>query len=179
MIDRALRIIVFYIMCAAPCNKGIFLWRRRKLVLVNGVLISNIWIKPVLENSFHNDKLVIGELCGSFERQLSFYKELRDTVRSTLSKLILSRGDAAALMAGVEKKKRLLDSIEQERIQSSKFVEYWQERRSELALEGDAVVLNGILTQMESVIKEFLSEEDKLKVYLEKMCKKGGGGQNL
>ena len=125
-----------------------------------------------------NDKLVIGELCGSFERQLSFYKDLRDTVRSTLSKLILSRGDAAALIAGIEKKKKLLDSIEQERTASAKFVEYWQERRDALALDSDAAVLNGILTQMESVIKEFLGEEEKLKVYLEKMYKKGGGGES-
>jgi len=126
-----------------------------------------------------NDKLVIGELCDSFERQLSFYKELRDTVRSTLSKLILSRGDAAALLAGVEKKKRLLDSIERERTESAKYVEYWQVHRDALALNDDAAVLNGILTQMESVIKEFLAEEEKLKIYLEKMYKKNDGGESL
>ena len=126
-----------------------------------------------------DENSVIGELCGSFERQLSFYKELRDTVRSTLSRLILSRGDAAALIAGIEKKKRLLEKIEKERTESSKFVEYWQQRRSDLALRDDAVILNGILTQMESVIKEFLLEEEKLKSYLEKMYKKGSGGQGL
>jgi len=126
-----------------------------------------------------NDEAVIGELCDSFERQLSFYKNLRDTVRSTLSKLILSRGDAAALIAGIEKKKRLLDSIEQERTASAKFVEYWQEHRDALALKEDAVILNGILAQMESVIKEFLGEEEKLKNYLDKMYKMGGGGQDL
>ncbi|MCL2689641.1 MAG: hypothetical protein FWE57_07330 [Chitinispirillia bacterium] len=126
-----------------------------------------------------NDKQVIEELCDSFERQLSFYKELRDTVRSTLSKLILSRGDAAALIAGIEKKKRLLESIEQERTASAEFVEYWQTHRETLALQSDAAILNGILAQMESVIKEFLGEEEKLKNYLQKMYEKNGGSQNL
>jgi superfamily I DNA/RNA helicase len=125
-----------------------------------------------------DDRLVIDELCGSFERQLSLYRELRDTVRSTLSRLILSRGDAAALIAGIEKKKKLLEKIEKERADSSKFVEYWQQRRSALALRDDAAILNGILAQMESVIKEFLLEEEKLKSYLEKMYKMGGGGQS-
>ncbi|MDR0307525.1 MAG: DUF5102 domain-containing protein [Chitinispirillales bacterium] len=126
-----------------------------------------------------DNKQIVAELCDSFERQLSFYKELRDTVRSTLSRLILARGDAAALMAGIEKKKRLLEKIERERAASAKFVEYWQAHRDELSGEEDAAVLNGILTQMEGVIREFLAEEEKLKSFLEKMFKKGSEGQGL
>ncbi|MFP4014281.1 MAG: hypothetical protein ACLFVQ_09370 [Chitinispirillaceae bacterium] len=119
-----------------------------------------------------SDTILVSELSESFQLQLSMYRELRDTVRSILSKLILSRGDVAGLMSGIEKKKKLLEAIEQERTRSSENVALWQERRTLYPVNGEIQALNDILGQTESVIKEFLDGEDQLKNYLEKMYRK-------
>lgn len=119
-----------------------------------------------------SDTILVQELSGSFQLQLSMYRDLRDTVRSILSKLILSRGDVAGLMSGIEKKKKLLEAIEQERAKSSENVSLWQQRRKLYPVNAEIEALNTILGQTESVIKEFLDGEDQLKNYLEKMYRK-------
>ena len=116
-------------------------------------------------------KIVIGALRASFERQLSVYAELRDAARSSLSKLVLSRGDAGVMIAGVEKKARLLEQIDKERASIAEEIEYWQENRQNLARDRDAASLNEILARTETVIKEFLAEEEKLRQYVEKIFK--------
>jgi len=116
-------------------------------------------------------KIVIGALRASFERQLSVYAELRDAARSSLSKLVLSRGDAGVMIAGVEKKARLLEQIDRERASIAEEIEYWQENRQNLARDRDAASLNEILARTETVIKEFLTEEEKLRQYVEKIFK--------
>lgn len=116
-------------------------------------------------------KIVIGALRASFERQLSVYAELRDAARSSLSKLVLSRGDAGVMIAGVEKKARLLEQIDKERASIAEEIEYWQENRQNLARDRDAASLNEILARTETVIKEFLTEEEKLRQYVEKIFK--------
>ena len=125
-----------------------------------------------LNNSTQNNKIIISELCASFERQLAVYRELRDFVRSHLSKMVLSRGDPGVLTVGIDKKVRLLDKINQERASITEHLEYWQEHREELVNDVNAAILNDILEQTEAVIKEFLAEEEKLKQYVEKMCNK-------
>jgi sugar-specific transcriptional regulator TrmB len=118
---------------------------------------------------------MIGELRASFERQLSVYRELRDAVRSNMSKLILARGDPGVLMAGVDKKVKLIAQINAERESVAGHIEFWQGYRQSLsANDRDAVALNDILNKTEAVIKEFLTEEEKLKQYVEKMYNKGG-----
>ena len=116
-------------------------------------------------------KIVIAALRASFERQLSVYAELRDAARSSLSKLVLSRGDAGVMIAGVEKKARLLEQIDRERESIAEEIEYWQENRQNLARDRDAASLNEILARTETVIKEFLTEEEKLRQYVEKIFK--------
>ena len=116
-------------------------------------------------------KIVIAALRASFERQLSVYAELRDAARSSLSKLVLSRGDAGVMIAGVEKKARLLEQIDKERASIAEEIEYWQENRQNLARDRDAASLNEILARTETVIKEFLTEEEKLRQYVEKIFK--------
>jgi len=116
-------------------------------------------------------------LCSSFERQLAVYKELRDFVRSHMSKVVLSRGDAGVLTVGLDKKMRMIERIDQERAGIAGHLEYWQEHREALTNDIDAALLNDILAQTEAVIKEFLAEEEKLKQYVEKICNKGGGTQ--
>jgi 7-keto-8-aminopelargonate synthetase-like enzyme len=130
-----------------------------------------------LNNLPQDSKIILNELRASFGRQLSVYAELRDMVRANLSKLILSRGDPGVLMAGVDKKVRLIDKINQERESVSGHIEFWQEYRKNLSDDRDAASLNDILTQTEAVIKEFLAEEEKLKQYVEKVFKIDGGAK--
>jgi 7-keto-8-aminopelargonate synthetase-like enzyme len=122
----------------------------------------------------NSPQVMIGELRASFERQLSVYRELRDAVRSNMSKLILARGDPGVLMVGVEKKVKLIAQINAERESVAEHIEFWQAYRKNLpANDRDAVALNDILNKTEAVIKEFLTEEEKLKQYVEKMYNKG------
>ncbi|MDR2577340.1 MAG: hypothetical protein LBC70_00820 [Chitinispirillales bacterium] len=124
-------------------------------------------------NNLQRDiRITISELCASFERQFALYIELRDSVRSNFSKLILSRGDPGVLMAGVDKKMQLLEKIDRERAGAAGSIEHWQEYRKNSANDGESAVLNDILTRTEAVIKEFLAEEEKLKQYVEKIYKK-------
>ena len=127
-----------------------------------------------MNNLSRDGKIVISELRASFERQLAVYVELRDTVRAGMSKLVLSRGDAGVLTAGIDRKMKLIEKINQERESIAGHIEFWQEHRKALSGDRDAVSLNDILTQTEAVIKEFLAEEEKLKQYVEKICKKDG-----
>jgi hypothetical protein len=111
------------------------------------------------------------ELRASFERQLAVYRELRDFVRTHMSKLILSRGDPGVLTVGIDKKMKLIALIDAEREAVAGHIAFWQEHRERLAGDRDAALLNDILTETEKVIKEFLAEEEKLKQYVEKICK--------
>jgi len=121
----------------------------------------------------NSPQVMIGELRASFERQLSVYRELRDAVRSNMSKLILARGDPGVLMAGVDKKVKLIAQINAERESVAEHIEFWQGYRQNLPPnDRDAVALNDILNRTEAVIKEFLAEEEKLKQYVEKMYNK-------
>ena len=118
----------------------------------------------------NSPQMMIGELRASFERQLAVYRELRDAVRSNMSKLILARGDPGVLMAGVEKKVKLITQINAERESVAGHIEFWQTYRRNLPPnDKDAVALNDILNKTEAVIKEFLTEEEKLKQYVEKI----------
>ncbi|MDR2591578.1 MAG: hypothetical protein LBC59_02075 [Chitinispirillales bacterium] len=124
----------------------------------------------------NSPQMMIGELRASFERQLTVYRELRDAVRSNMSKLILARGDPGVLMAGVDKKVKLIAQINAERESMAGHIEFWQAYRQNLPPnDRDAAALNDILNKTETVIKEFLAEEEKLKQYVEKMYNKSGG----
>ncbi len=127
-----------------------------------------------MNNMQENDTILVQDLIVSFTRQLALYKELRDTVRSVMSKLILSRGDTAGLMSGIEKKQKLMEAIGLERESSAEKVALWQERRDLYDTNKEIGYFNEILTQTQKVIKEFLESEDQLKRYLEKMYKKSG-----
>jgi hypothetical protein len=125
-----------------------------------------------LNNPPRDDKIAIVELCASFERQLAMYREMRDAVRSNMSKLILARGDAGVLMAGVDKKVKLIAQINAEREAMAGHIEFWQAHRQSLPRsDRDAAALNDVLARTEEAIKEFLAEEEKLKQYVEKMYK--------
>lgn len=119
-----------------------------------------------------NDKMIVQELAIVLNSQLEHYSQLRDLVRKILSRVILARGDITGIVAGLEKKKQLLDQIETERKNSSELIAQWQQRKHFLKDDASVSDLNSILDQMEITIKEFLDEEDKLKKYIENILSK-------
>lgn len=119
-----------------------------------------------------NDKMIVQELAVVLNSQLEHYSQLRDLVRKILSRVILARGDITGIVAGLEKKKQLLNQIETERQNSSELIAQWQQRKHFLKDDASVSDLNSILDQMEITIKEFLDEEDKLKKYIENILSK-------
>ena len=122
------------------------------------------------------DRLLIWKLRQSFSDQLTLYKKLRDTVRIILSRLILSRGDVSGLMCELEEKNKLIEAIQNKRAANADRIKLWQERKSNYPGNKEVMELEVLLEEMETVIREFLDEEDKLKIYLEKVFEKNAGG---
>ncbi|NLG17663.1 MAG: hypothetical protein GX556_10070 [Fibrobacter sp.] len=122
-----------------------------------------------------NDTILIQELADSFRRQLQWYRELRDLVRKILGRLVLSRGDISGVIAGLEKKKDLLENIQNERSRTSAMVEKWQSRKGLMEV-GETQALDEVLEQTGTAIREFLDEEEQLKKYIESIVNKQDGG---
>lgn len=122
-----------------------------------------------------NDTILIRELTNSYTLQFGWYQELRELVQKTLGKLILSRGDISGVISGLEKKSKLLDTIEAERNRTSEYVKKWHERKKHIEAK-DAEELNSVLMKIETAIKDFLNEEDQLKKYIEHLLNKGNAG---
>ncbi|NLE01174.1 MAG: hypothetical protein GX640_15000 [Fibrobacter sp.] len=118
-----------------------------------------------------NDTILIQDLTEMFNSQLFRYRELRDLVRKALGRLVLSRGDMAAVMAGLEKKKKILELIEQERIQYAGLISRYQERKAFFKDEPLVDTLNTVLDNTGTAIREFLDEEEQLKKYIEGILK--------
>jgi hypothetical protein len=119
-----------------------------------------------------HDTILIQELTSSYSQQLIWYKELKDVVRKILSRLILSRGNMTELIAGLEKKQRLMECIETERKRILASVQIWQENKFQFTANDEVNFFNDILTKTSDAIKDFLDEEEKLKKYLEGIIKK-------
>lgn len=119
-----------------------------------------------------NDTILVQELKKSYSMQLCWYRELGLLVQKILGKLILSRGDISGLVSGLEKKQKILSSIENERNRTSDYVKHWQERKNYVTNENEVQELNLILTDVENAIKAFLNEEDQLKKYIERLVEK-------
>jgi hypothetical protein len=119
-----------------------------------------------------HDTILIQELTSSYNRQLVWYKELRDFVQKVLSRLILSRGDISGLMVGLEKKQKLMEQIDTERRRTADSVKKWQDLKLQLAICDEIDELNDTLEKTSIAIKDFLDEEEKLKRYLEGIIKK-------
>jgi len=125
-----------------------------------------------------HDILLIRELTASYEQQLQWYTQLKDMVQKILSRLILSRGDLNELMAGFEKKTKLMECIEKERIRTADAVLQWQEIKIHAAECEETTALNSVLEKTSNAIKGFLDEEEKLKKYLEGIVRKETASQH-
>lgn len=119
-----------------------------------------------------NDKILIQQLTAVLTGQLGHYREMRDLVRKMLSRVILSRGDLSGVISCLEKKKKLLDTIESERQESSVLFVQWQNRKDSIKEDAAVAAMNSILDQTEITIREFLDEEEQLKRYIEKKITK-------
>ncbi len=119
-----------------------------------------------------HDIILIQELTESYRLQFIWYTELRELVRKILGRLILSRGDMSELLSGLEKKQKILKSIEDERKKSYDSVQNWQIIKSQIEPNATTKVFDELLQNTSVAIKEFLDEEEKLKKYLEGIIKK-------
>jgi hypothetical protein len=119
-----------------------------------------------------DDFTCISQLTASFAKQLAWYGELSRIAQKVLSQLVLSRGDAAAVMAGFLQKRAIVDMIAQERGQIREIADFYQKRKEGMkpsALKND---LDLLLAKSEAAIREFLDGEDQLKRRLEFMMDK-------
>ena len=119
-----------------------------------------------------DDTSLVRELTESFSSQVNTYCELKALVQKMMGKLILSRGDFTGLMGSMEQKKRLLDSIEHERLLHNNAIIQWQQRKRSIESSPEVNALDEILAHTGSVIKEFIDEEDQLQSYLERFITK-------
>lgn len=125
-----------------------------------------------------HDIILIQTLTLSYQQQLIWYKELRDLVRKMLSRLILSRGNMSELMIGLEKKQKLLETIEAERIRTSVYIAQWQNCKAHIEANDETKMFDDVLQKTGLAIKEFLDEEEMLKKYLEGIIKKDSFPRN-
>lgn len=119
-----------------------------------------------------HDIILIQELTESYRLQLMWYTELRELVRKILGRLVLSRGDMTELLSGLEKKQKILKSIEDERKKSYESVQKWQLIKLQIEPNAATNFFDEMLEKTGFAIKEFLDEEEKLKKYLEGFIKK-------
>ena len=120
-----------------------------------------------------DDTTLISALQASYKRQLSLYQSLATLVQKTLSQVVLTRGDMSGLMGNFAQKKSLLESILAERAGTEPLVREWQERKATVPQNDHTARLDSLLSQTQSVIREFLEGEEQLKKYLEHVVKKG------
>lgn len=111
--------------------------------------------------------ILIEELTQSYSRQIEWYTKLETIVQKILGQVVLSRGDFSTVMGLFEEKKRLLETITQERESMKNNVEIWQKEKSQIPPSESTAKLNAVLSDAERAIKTFLDTENQLKKYLE------------
>jgi hypothetical protein len=119
-----------------------------------------------------NDTLIIRELKDSYLQQLLYYTVLTETVRTILGRLVLSRGDFGSVSTGLAEKRRLLNSIEEERTRTAGHVRLWQECKDRFSGTVAAQEFDGVLQKTEKKIRDFLDAEEQLKNYIESILRK-------
>jgi hypothetical protein len=120
-----------------------------------------------------DDTTLISALQASYKRQLSQYRSLASLVQKTLSQVVLTRGDMSGLVANFAQKKAILESILKERAEAEPLVLLWQERKAAIPKTAQTAQLDSLLSNTQSVIREFLEGEEQLKKYLEHVVKRG------
>jgi hypothetical protein len=114
-----------------------------------------------------NDTILIQTLTDSYLRQLDLYSELRDVVRQLLSKLVLSRGDLSPVVGSFQRKKELVEAVDAERKAVGEHIVIWQERKKTVERTPESERFEAILQKVTDTIREFLNDEEQLRIYIE------------
>ncbi len=124
------------------------------------------------EKPFFDNEELLAALTDSYLRQLQLYRELSQLVQKALSQLVLSRGDAATIMAGVVQKGKIIDMLMEERKRIKTASVFYQSHKYRIPASPSREALADLLEKTEKAIKEFLEGEDQLKRYLKQVIEK-------
>ncbi len=119
---------------------------------------------------------LIDNLIQSYSDQLGRYNELTILVQQILGQMALSRGDFSGVMGLFEKKKKLLQVIEEERERAKENIALWQKDKTTIPPSENTARLDAVLADTERAIEGFLETEDQLKKYLEHTLAGDGSG---
>jgi hypothetical protein len=115
---------------------------------------------------------LVNELTNTFSYQIQMYRELTTLVQRMIGNLVLSRGDMSGLLSSMEKKKKMLELIEIERHSHSDAIMRWQLMKNNVTMTPEVTILEKVLEDTGSAIKEFINEEEQLRTYIEKSMQK-------
>jgi hypothetical protein len=78
----------------------------------------------------------------------------------------------SGLLSSMEKKKKMLELIEIERHSHSDAIMRWQLMKNNVTMTPEVTILEKVLEDTGSAIKEFINEEEQLRTYIEKSMQK-------
>ena len=113
-------------------------------------------------------QMVIDHLCDSYQKQLSVYSQLIGNGQKMLNALLLNRAQASSLNKLFEKKQQLVEIIETERMHIQTDATEWQNIKGTIEHNPQVDNLNHLLEDIEKAIRKFLTNEDQLRLHLEK-----------
>jgi len=122
---------------------------------------------------------LISHLRESYENQLSLYTELIDNGQKMINALLLNRTQVSSLTALFEKKQALVDSIEKERHRIHDETVAWQQIKSSIERSPEVEQLNALLENIEKALQKFLTNEDHLRLHLEKFFGVSSGEKSV
>jgi hypothetical protein len=119
-----------------------------------------------------SQNMLVKELTDTFNCQIQMYRELKILVQKMIGKLVLSRGDMSGLISSMEQKKKIIESIECERSMHSDAIMQWQITKNNVTMTPEIGLLEKVLEDTGSAIKDFIDQEEQLRTYLEKCIQK-------
>jgi hypothetical protein len=122
-----------------------------------------------------DDNALIAELTASYAQQLDWYRRLNTDAQKILGKLVMARGDVSPVMGAIAEKQKLLERIGNERGRINDRVKLWQERKSAITPGRETEKLNDILSTTETILREFLENEERIQKYLRHTIEKSAG----
>lgn len=133
---------------------------------------SIVYVSERIERMENGDSLLVKELTDTFNYQMQMYRELKVLVQKMIGKLVISRGDMSGLLSSMEQKQKIIESIESERSRHSDAIMQWQLKKNNVTMSPEVGVLEKVLECTGCAIRDFIDEEEQLKIYLEKCIRK-------
>lgn len=133
---------------------------------------SIVYVSERIERMENGDSLLVKELTDTFNYQMQMYRELKVLVQKMIGKLVVSRGDMSGLLSSMEQKQKIIESIESERSSHSDAIMQWQLKKNNVTMSPEVGVLEKVLECTGCAIRDFIDEEEQLKMYLEKCIRK-------